>query len=87
MIIVRRPIPACGQVTNAGLYFAVAESLSRSIISFYNFSTGKVMVAAEINGRLPGSVSGLSLSTDGKWLLVPQIVRRGSDLMMIDNFR
>lgn len=45
------------------------------------------MVAAEINGRLPGSVSGLSLSTDGKWLLVPQIVRRGSDLMMIDNFR
>lgn len=74
-------------VTNAGLYFAVAESLSRSNISFYNFSTGKVTVAAEISGRLPGSVSGLSLSTDGKWLLVPQIVRRGSDLMMIENFR
>ena len=70
-----------------GIYFAVAESTARSIIKFFNFSTKTEKTIAEINGILPISVSGLSITQDGKWLLLPQIFQRGSDLMMIENFR
>lgn len=74
-------------VEKDGITFAVAESTARSIIKFFSFTTETEKVIAELNGNLPISVSGLSISPDGKWLLLPQIVQRGSDLMMIENFR
>jgi Tol biopolymer transport system component/DNA-binding winged helix-turn-helix (wHTH) protein len=74
-------------VTGEGIYFAVAESLARSAIKFFSFANGSVRTVAGIEGRLPGSVSGLTLSPDRRSLLFPLVARRGSDLMMIENFR
>jgi len=74
-------------VTGEGIYFAIAESSARSAIKFFSFSDRSVKAVAEIDGNLPSSVSGLTVSPDGRWLLFPMVAQRGSDLMMIENFR
>jgi Tol biopolymer transport system component/DNA-binding winged helix-turn-helix (wHTH) protein len=74
-------------VTGEGVYFAVASSNTRSTIKFFSFSTGMEKTVAEVDRILPSSVSGLTISPDGRWLLFPLFARRGSDLMMIENFR
>jgi Tol biopolymer transport system component/DNA-binding winged helix-turn-helix (wHTH) protein len=76
-------------VVNEGIYFAVAESPAQSAIKFYSFSNGSVKTAVENidAGSLPNSLSGLTISPDGKWVLFPLVIERGSDLMMIENFR
>lgn len=70
-----------------GIYFAVTESPVRSAIKFYQFGSGAIRTIVESESVLPGGVTGLALSPDGKWLLYPQIMQRGSDLMMVENFR
>jgi Tol biopolymer transport system component/DNA-binding winged helix-turn-helix (wHTH) protein len=76
-------------VVNDGIYFAVAESSSRSAVRFYSFSTGSVKTIVDniADGSMPNSISGLTVSPDGKWVLFPLVIQRGSDLMMIENFR
>src|SRR5499426_421029 len=74
-------------VTGEGVYFAVASSNTQSTIKFLSLSTGAEKTVAEIDRVLPSSVSGLTVSPDGRWLLLPLFARRGSDLMMIENFR
>ena len=74
-------------VAGEGVYFAVASSKTKSSIKFFSFSTGAEKTVAEVDRVLPSSVSGLTISPDGRWLLFPLFARRGSDLMMIENFR
>jgi Tol biopolymer transport system component len=74
-------------VTNEGVYFAVASSNTQSTIKFFSFSTGIEKTVAELDRTMPSNVSGLTISPDGKWLLFPLYSQRGSDLMMIENFR
>jgi len=72
--------------TSDGVYFAIANSNTQSTIKFFSISTGIEKTVAEIDRILPGSVSGLTVSPDGRWLLFPLYSQRGSDLMMIENF-
>src|SRR5499433_30191 len=74
-------------VTGEGTYFAEAKSNTQSAIKFFSFSTRSEKTVVEIDRILPASVSGLTISPDGKWLLFPLYAQRGSDLMMIENFR
>jgi Tol biopolymer transport system component/DNA-binding winged helix-turn-helix (wHTH) protein len=74
-------------VTGEGVYFAEAKSTTQSTIKFFSFSTQSEKTVAEIDRIMPGSISGLTISPDGKWLLFPFYAKRGSDLMMIENFR
>jgi Tol biopolymer transport system component/DNA-binding winged helix-turn-helix (wHTH) protein len=74
-------------VTGDGIYFAEAKSTTQSTIKFFSFSTRSEKTLVEIDRILPGSVSGLTISPDGRWLLFPLYAKRGSDLMMIENFR
>ncbi len=74
-------------VTGEGVYFAVARSTVQSAIKFFSFSDGSEKTLAEIDRTLPGGVSGLTISPDKRWLLFPLFSQRGSDLMMIENFR
>ena len=73
-------------VTEQGIYFAAEEAAAQSSIQFFNFATGSIKTVSKINGSLPMSVSGLTISGDRNWLLLPVITQRGSDLMMIENF-
>src|SRR5262245_55093643 len=74
-------------ITGEGVYFAVASSNTQSAIKFFSFSTRTEKTIAEIDNILPSSVSGLTISPDGRFLLFPLFAKRGSDLMMIENFR
>ncbi len=73
-------------VTNEGLYFAVTASPTRTNIKLFDPTSGTVKAVAGIDSALRNSVSGLTLSPDGKSLLFPVLTQRGSDLMMIENF-
>ncbi len=70
-----------------GIYFAAALPAGRSAISFCSFATGSARTLAEFDGNMPGGVSGLTFSPDKKWILFPLVTQRGSDLMMIEDFR
>lgn len=74
-------------VTNEGIYFVLPASPTRSLIKLFEPTTGSVRTVAEIDSAMRNGVSGLTLSPDGKWLLFPVLTQRGSDLMMIENFR
>jgi Tol biopolymer transport system component/DNA-binding winged helix-turn-helix (wHTH) protein len=76
-------------VVNEGIYFGTLEPSTRSSIKFYSFSNRSVKTVVEniAAGSMPNSISGLSISPDGRWVLFPLVVERGSDLMMIENFR
>lgn len=74
-------------IDREGVYFAALDPRAGPVIGFFNFLNGAVRTIAEINGNLPNSVSGLTISPDGKTLLVPTVAQPGSDLVMIENFR
>jgi Tol biopolymer transport system component len=81
------PVTRFWTVTNEGLYFAGADSSARSAINFFNFSTGKVALVMALEKGRPLGGPGLSVSPDGRRLLFSQIDRRGSDIMLLENFR
>ena len=83
----RQPGSRFWTITNEGLYFAGAESSAPPAINFFNFSTGKVTSVLALEKGLPQGVPGLSVSPDGRWLLFPQVDQRGSDIMLLENFR
>ncbi len=65
-----------------GIYFIPA--LKPPSVAFSSFTTGKVMIIAKIP-QVPGY--GFSVSPDGRWLLYSAFESRGSDLMLVENFR
>ncbi|MBO0719836.1 MAG: PD40 domain-containing protein [Blastocatellia bacterium] len=75
-------------VANEGIYFAFTDNSARTTIKFYRFSNSslKTVIDNITGGSLPNGISGLSLSPNGRWMLFPLIVQRGSDLMMIENY-
>jgi hypothetical protein len=84
LVLVRRP----GQILeNEGLYFAGADSSDRPAINFFNFSTSKAAPVMAFEKGLPLGGPGLSVSPDGRWMLFSQVDRRGSDIMLLENFR
>jgi hypothetical protein len=74
-------------VTDEGIYFAVPESSTRAAIKFFRFASASQKTVAGVAGNLRSNVSGLTLSPNGKSLLLLLVTQRGSDLMMIENFR
>jgi len=74
-------------VTDKGIYFATAEMPSHPLIEFFNFDTQKITTIAKLNKPLFKTDPGLAVSPDEKSLLVVQIDQKGSDLMLMENFR
>lgn len=73
--------------TKEGIYFAVSESAPRSVLKFFSFSSGKVSTITTIDYPMLRGTSGLTVSSDGRWLLFPLIAQYGSDIMLMENFR
>jgi len=74
-------------LTDRGVYFAVAETPARQVIEFFSFDTGKVSRVFTPEKQLVSATPGLSVSPDGHWLLYTQVDQRGSDIMLLENFR
>ena len=74
-------------VTDQGIYFAVAETPARQIIKFFSFATGKTTPVFSPEKTLAGVTPGITVSPGDRWLLYTQVDQRGSDIMLVENFR
>ena len=69
-----------------GIYFISAESERE--IRFFDLNTKSTRVIYVMEKSPPwGWVGGLPVSSDGKWLLVPQVDEQSSDLMLVENWQ
>jgi Tol biopolymer transport system component/DNA-binding winged helix-turn-helix (wHTH) protein len=74
-------------VTQKGIYFATAETPSHPLVEFFNFDTATITTIAKLNKPLFKTDPGLTVSPDEKSLLLVQIDQKGSDIMLMENFR
>ncbi len=74
-------------VVEQGIYFATAERPEQPLLEFYNFATGQMTLVAQLEKGLERSMSGLTVSSDGRRLIWAQVDQVGSDIMLIENFR
>ena len=77
----------------SGIYFMGVEGHFIGVegqkwaIEFFDLHTKKSRVLYVLEKDLPDWAGGLPVSSDGKWLLFPQVDERSSDLMMVENWR
>ena len=69
-------------MTERGIYFL--SGWNDPSVQFFRFPTGEIETVARLEGAL---VYGLTVSPDGRWLLYSRYEQRGSDLMLVENFR
>jgi Tol biopolymer transport system component len=74
-------------VVEQGIYFVTADTPNRPLIQFFSFATGKAPTVFALEKPLPGTLSGLSVSPDGRRLIWAQADQTSSDLMLMENFR
>jgi Tol biopolymer transport system component/DNA-binding winged helix-turn-helix (wHTH) protein len=72
--------------TGSGIYF-LADAKHHTEVDFFDFNSQKVRRVFTLGKSLPGWAGGVSISSDGKWLLYPQLDGSSSDLMMIENWK
>jgi Tol biopolymer transport system component len=71
-------------VTADGIYYVPKpESEGLMLVNFHDFATGKERKMARVTQDIYG---GLTVSPDGKNILVPVVSRSGSNLMVVENF-
>lgn len=75
-------------VVEQGVYFLTAEQLARPAIEFFSFKTNTVIEVAVLAKpfRPWTNPEGLSVSSDGRWILFTQEDRADMDLMLVENF-
>jgi len=73
-------------LVESGFYF-IGYHTGRPAIEFFDLKTRGFRAVYMFEKPLPGWLGGLSVSSDGKWLLFPQLDEQSSDLMMIENWR
>ena len=73
-------------ITDNGIYFVSTDTQGRTLINHFSFETYLTKPVAQINELLRKGIAGLSISADKKYLLLPLITQRSSDIMMIENF-
>jgi eukaryotic-like serine/threonine-protein kinase len=74
-------------VVEQGIFFITAETPDRPLIEFFSFTTGKASLVMTIEKRVPDTISGLSVSPDGRRLIWTQLDQITSDIMLMNNFR
>jgi hypothetical protein len=72
-------------IVNQGIYYIPTQGAAKaSSIQFFSFATGKIKLVATMEKPAAG---GLTVSSDGRWMLYTQVEQFGSDLMLVENFR
>jgi len=69
-----------------GIYF-VANLPNKTALDFFDLSTSKTRRITELEGTPPPWMGQLSVSSDGAWLVYPQIEASSSNLVMIENWQ
>jgi DNA-binding winged helix-turn-helix (wHTH) protein len=65
----------------------MADAKHHTEVDFFDFNSQKVRTVFTLGKSLPNWSGGVSISSDGKWLLYPQLDGSSSDLMMIENWK
>jgi len=71
--------------SGSGIYF-MSHSGDKAAIEFFDLSTEKVRRIHDLEEPLPLWIGGMPVSSDGKWLLFPQVDQQSSNLMLIENW-
>jgi dipeptidyl aminopeptidase/acylaminoacyl peptidase len=74
-------------IAESGVYFVPLQKPNS--IQFLSFATNQIRPVASFENPIDvsGSVSGLALSPDRRWMLFTQWDQAGSELMLVENFR
>ena len=74
--------------TEAGIYFLSENSnTKRAEIEFFDLKSRTTRLIYVMEKSPPWIyIGGLPVSSDGKWLLFPQVDEQSSDLMMVENW-
>jgi Tol biopolymer transport system component len=70
-------------LTDRGIYSIDVER-GASVLKFYDFVTGQIKELAHFDKSV---TSGLAVAPDGHSILYSQVDQRGSDIMLVENFR
>jgi Tol biopolymer transport system component/DNA-binding winged helix-turn-helix (wHTH) protein len=70
----------------SGIYF-LRDNNGKEEIDFFDLNTRNMRHVFVPEKSVGVWISGLPVSSDGKWLLFPQVDEQSSDLMMIENWR
>jgi Tol biopolymer transport system component len=75
-------------VAKEGIYYIDfgIEANAPKALMFWSSQTGKVNRVGSVEATVSGDYSGISISSDGRWLLYSYIANLTSDLMMVDHF-
>ena len=74
-------------LANTGIYFVNSEASTRPALQFFSFGTTRTSHVVALDQKpVPGD-AGMAISPDGRWLLYTQEDSRGSDIMLVENFR
>jgi Tol biopolymer transport system component/DNA-binding winged helix-turn-helix (wHTH) protein len=71
--------------SGSGIYF-MSHSGDKAAIEFFDMSTEKVHRVYDLEEPLPLWIGGMPVSSDGKWLLFPQVDQQSGNLMVIENW-
>lgn len=71
---------------SSGIYFLTNEQ-NKAALEFFDASTKKTRRITELEGIPPGWMGQMSVSSDGTWLVYPQVEASSSNLMMIENWQ
>ncbi len=74
-------------LTPLGIYFVNLKEGARTSIELLSFSTNRAMTLGAVEGEPPIEPPSFAVSPDGRWILLLQVARRESDLMLVENFR
>jgi Tol biopolymer transport system component len=85
-LVLERVRPFLWSVTDTGIVFVTREP-DFDAIDVYRFSDQRVARVGRLGFRVPGIVTQMTVSRDGRWALATKTVRFDSDLMRLDNFR
>ena len=71
---------------NQGIYFVNPKVTPQRAIDYFSFATGRATQIAVFEKELSAGPS-LSVSPDGRWILLALVDQRESDIMLMENFR
>ena len=74
-------------LTPLGIYFVKLKEGARTSVELLSFNTNHTVTLGAVEGEPPIEPPSFAVSPDGRWILLLQVARRVSDLMLVENFR
>ena len=72
-------------ITKDGIYYLDAEG-TQSSIDFVPFSAPDRVTRVHLLDHVPTPLSGLSVSSDGRWLIYADMAEASSNITLVENF-